>query len=85
MARPRGHKLNPDAFEALLQCSGRTITDVAEAAGIERATLSGLIGGHSRAAVPNAHRIAGVLGCRPAAIFPTLRADFAEADPGMAA
>ena len=80
MARPRGHKLNPDAFDALLVLSGKTLSDIAERAGVPRASVSGLLGGHSRAAVPLAHRIADALGCPPAAIFPTMRSCFTESE-----
>jgi plasmid maintenance system antidote protein VapI len=85
MARPRGHRLNPDAFEALLRCEGITITDLALRSEINRATISGLLGGHARASIPQTHKIASVFGCKPAALFPTLRANFVEVDEQAAA
>ena len=85
MARPRGHRLNPDALEALLRHAGTTITELADKAGLPRATVSGLLGGHHRASVPAAHKLADAIGCAPGALFPTLRAGFSETDTEAAA
>lgn len=73
MARPRGHRLSPAAWDYILAKSGLTLTEVAERAGVQRATLSGLTGGFHRASVPTAHRLAAVFGCDPEVLFPTLR------------
>lgn len=80
MARPRGHRLNPDALEALLRCSGTTITDLAKKSDVNRSTISGLLGGFARSSVPQAHKLSLALGCSPAALFPTMRENFVEAD-----
>lgn len=80
MARPAGHPLNRAAWEDVLALKGLTLTQVAELAEIPRPTLSGLLGGHHKAAVPMAHRIAGAIGVQPATLFPTLVA-VAEAVP----
>lgn len=73
MARPRGHRLSPTAWEDILSLRGDSLTAVAERAGIPRATLSGLVGGHHGAATPIAHKLALALGCHPETLFPTLR------------
>lgn len=52
--------------------SGLSLTQVADMAEIPRPTLSSLLGGHHRASVPMAHRIAAAIGCQPATLFPTL-------------
>lgn len=45
----------------------------------ERATLSGLVGGHARASVTVAHQLADSLGCHVETLFPTMRTGtFAE-------
>jgi transcriptional regulator with XRE-family HTH domain len=73
MARPRGYPLNKDAFEWLLnQHLGKSLTHVAEAAGIQRATLSGLVGGYQRASAPMAHKLANAMDCKVGLLFPTL-------------
>lgn len=80
MARPRGHRLSPSAWEDVLTLRGDSLTAVAERADIPRATLSGLVGGHARASVPVAHQLAAAIGCHPETLFPTLRsASFTEA------
>lgn len=72
MARPAGHRLNRYAWEDVLAFTGLSLTQVAEMADIPRPTLSSLLGGHHRAAVPQAHRIANALGCNPQTLFPSL-------------
>lgn len=74
MARPAGNTLNRWAWDDLLRFTGLTLTDVAERAEIPRATLSGLVGGHHRASLPVAHRIARVLDVHPGTLFEGLGA-----------
>lgn len=76
MPRPAGHQLNRDAFQDFLDRTGLTITEVADRADLPRSTISALLGGHSKAATPNAHRIALAIGCRPGTLFPTLLPEF---------
>lgn len=71
--RPTGHELSRAAWEDVLRMSGLSLTQVAERAEIPRATLSSLLGGHHKASVPIAHRIAKAAGCHPATLFPSLR------------
>lgn len=73
MARPQGHTLSPPAFDDILRLTGLSITQVAERSGIPRATISSLLGGHHRAAVPTTKRLADTLGVNPVTLFPTLR------------
>lgn len=80
MARPRGHLLSPSAWNDVLALRGDTLTAVAERAGIPRATVSGLVGGNSRASAPLAHQLAAAAGVHAETLFPTLRgAAFSEA------
>lgn len=72
MARPAGHLLNRWAWEDLLNLTGRSLTEIAELADIPRPTISSLVGGHHKASVPMAHRLAKALGCNPATLFPTI-------------
>lgn len=73
MARPKGHPLNRDAWDEWLDKHlGQSLTQVAEAADIPRATLSGLVGGFQRASVPMAHKLAAAMGCKVGLLFPTL-------------
>lgn len=74
MARPKGHRLSPKAWDDVLRFKGDTLTAVADRADIPRATVSGLVGGFHRASVPTAHKLANALGCDPETLFPTLRA-----------
>src|SRR5690606_18061268 len=80
MARPKGHRMSPKAWEDVLNLRGTTLTEVAKRADLQRATLSGLTGGHARASVPMARRVADALGVHVETLFPTMRAVFAEAD-----
>lgn len=75
MARPAGHKLSPTAWDDMVRLAGTSLTAVAERSEIPRATLSSLLGGHHRASVPMAHKLASALGCHPQTLFPTLRQD----------
>lgn len=72
MPRPSGFTLNRAAWDDVLRLSGLTLTEVAKLADVPRATLSSLLGGHHRASVPMAHRIATAIGCRPETLFPDL-------------
>ncbi|QXC59362.1 helix-turn-helix domain-containing protein [Aquihabitans sp. G128] len=74
MARPAGHPLNRAAWEDVLRLAGLSLTQVAEMSEVPRATLSGLLGGHHKASVPMAHRIAGCIPVQPATLFPSLAA-----------
>lgn len=85
MPRPAGHQLNRDAFQDFLDRTGLSITEVADRADLPRSTISALLGGHSRAATPSAHRIATAIGCRPGTLFPTLLPAFAAAPKNEAA
>lgn len=73
MARPQGHELSPEAWEDILRLKGMSLTQVADRAEIPRPTLSSMLGGHHRASIPVAHKIAQALGCSPVTLFPTLR------------
>lgn len=79
MARPKGHTLSRDAFEEWSQKHlGQSLTQIADAADIPRATLSGLLGGFTRASVPMAHKLADAMGVRVGALFPTLSSNAAR-------
>lgn len=72
MPRPAGHALNQEAWDWLVERELTSITEVAEASDTPRSTLSGLVGGHHGASVPQAKRIAEALGCPPSILFPSL-------------
>lgn len=72
MARPAGHRLNRAAWEDVLRLTGLSLTRIAELSEVPRPTLSALLGGHNRASVPMAHRIATAIGVQPGTLFPTL-------------
>lgn len=84
MARPKGHRLNPDAWEDILVARGLSLTEIAERSGIPRPTVSSLLGGYHRASVPQAHRLAEALGCRPQTIFPSLNPLYIELESAVA-
>jgi transcriptional regulator with XRE-family HTH domain len=73
MARPQGHELSPDAWDDILRLTGMSLTQVADRAEIPRPTLSSMLGGHHKASVPVAHKIAAAVGVKPVTLFPTLR------------
>ena len=75
MARPAGHKLSPTAWDDIVRLSGLSLTQVSERSEIPRPTLSSLLGGHHKASVPMAHKLAATLSCHPETLFPTLRQD----------
>ncbi len=56
-----------------------TLTEAAERADIPRATVSSLVGGHHRATIPQAGRLADALGFHVETLFPTLLPYFEEA------
>lgn len=76
--------MSPTAWTDILNIKGLTLTQAAELADIQRATLSGLSGGHARASVPMAHAIANAIGCHPETLFPTLRPLFTEVEEAAA-
>jgi plasmid maintenance system antidote protein VapI len=67
--------MNRAAWDDMLRLTGLSLTQVADLAEIPRPTISGLYGGHHRASVPMAHRIATAIGCNPQTLFPTLAPD----------
>lgn len=79
MARPAGHPISTHAWDDTLRLTGNSLTMVADKAEIPRPTLSSLVGGHHKASVPMAHRIAEALGVHPITLFPTLAAVKVEA------
>ena len=78
MGRPRGYRLSPPAWADALRYAGLTLSEVAERSGIPRPTLSSLLGGHHRATVTQARRIADTLGCRTETLFPSMLPIYAE-------
>jgi plasmid maintenance system antidote protein VapI len=72
MPRPPGHKLSRVAWDDVLRMAGLSLTQVADMAEVPRPTLSSLLGGHHKASVPMAHKIAGAVGCHPGTLFPTI-------------
>jgi plasmid maintenance system antidote protein VapI len=80
MPRPRGFRLSRAAFDDCIEHAGLTLTQAADRADIPRASLSALVGGHSRAAMPTVKQLADALGCRQATLFPTLTHTFAEVE-----
>lgn len=72
MSRPQGHQLNRAAWEDILKLTGLSLTQVADMAEVPRPTVSSLLGGHHKASVPTAHRIATAVKVQPATLFPTL-------------
>ena len=79
MGRPRGHRLSPPAWGDSLRYAGLTLTEAAERSGIPWPTLSSLLGGHHRATITQARRIAHTLGRRPETLFPTMLPGYCEA------
>jgi transcriptional regulator with XRE-family HTH domain len=82
MVRPRGHRISRPAWDDIIRLNGplSSITEVADAAEIQRATLSGIVTGRQRASTVTARRIATALGVNPATLFPTVLAHFSEVD-----
>lgn len=73
MPRPAGVELSRTAWDDVLALSGLSLTRVAELAEVPRPTLSAMLGGHNKASVPMAHRIAKAAGVHPGTLFPDLR------------
>lgn len=73
MARPKGLRLSPSAWNDVLRLKRLTLSEVAELADINRATISGLVGGHARASLPMARQLADALEVDAETLFPTLR------------
>lgn len=73
MARPKGHTLNPDAFDAWLTARGLSRTDVAERSGIALNTISGLTSADPArvhgASTKTAYKLAHALRVPPGALF----------------
>lgn len=80
MARPRGHLLSRPAWDDTIKHAGLTLADIEERTGIKRASISGLLGGHSRASTPNATKLAHTLGVHVETLFPTLLPRIVETD-----
>lgn len=85
MARPRGHQINPSAFEDFLRLTGKSLSEVADSAEVPRPTLSAIVGRHNRASGPVATKIAEALDVQPSTLFPTLSLRFLENDSEAAA
>lgn len=81
MPRPSGHPLNRAAWDDLVAIKGLSVTELAELADVPRSTISALIGGHNRASVTAAHRLAGALGVQVGTLFPSVTPKFAALDP----
>lgn len=83
VARPKGFRLNLDAFEDLLTARHRTRSEVALDADMALSSLSGLTRRVDRtgASLKVALRLAEALTCRPGTLFPELEGQaFAAAD-----
>lgn len=72
--------MSPTAWNDILTIKGLTLTEVSELADVQRASVSGIVGGHTRASVTMAHKLAAALGVSPETLFPAMRAQFAEVD-----
>lgn len=70
--------MSAPAWEDSLRYAGLTLSEAARRSGIPRPTLSSLLGGHHRATITQARRLASTLGCRPETLFPTLLPGFSE-------
>lgn len=80
LGRPKGYRLNRDAFDHLLEQSRLTATSVAADAGVSISTLSGLRSGKHCASTDVAGRIADVMGCRVGVLFPEATYRFSQSD-----
>lgn len=72
MARPSGYKLSRFALDDISKLQGLSISDIAERSGIPRATISSLAGGHHKASMTIARRLAETLSVSPQSLFPEL-------------
>jgi hypothetical protein len=80
MGRPKGLRLNRDAFDHLIAGLGQTMSSISADADIPLSTLSGLRHGEHCASAAVATRLADALGCRVGAIFPEATHRFVQAD-----
>lgn len=78
MGRPKGYRLSACAWRDLSKSKGLSITEVSEITDIQRATISGMVGGHARASLPMAQRLADALGCEVGTLFPLLSPQFSD-------
>jgi transcriptional regulator with XRE-family HTH domain len=79
MARPKGYRLSTAAWnDVVVNGKKFTVTEVAALTGVNRASLSGLLGGHTRASLTMARNLADGLGVSAETLFPLL-------DPRLAA
>lgn len=72
MARPSGYPLNRAAWDDVLRLAGLDLPGVAHISDVPQPTLRSLIGGHRKASVPMAYKIASAIGCRAETLFPDL-------------
>jgi transcriptional regulator with XRE-family HTH domain len=85
MARPRGKRLNPDAFDDAVSRHPNgpfTKTEVASGADISPGTLADLYGGRRRASEEIVRNLAQFLNVRPGTLFPEL-GPFVERDDAL--
>lgn len=78
MARPKGYRLSASAWRDITKARGLSITEIAEVTDIQRATISGMVGGHARASLPMAQKLADALGCEIGTLFPLLSPQFSD-------
>lgn len=73
MARPKGYKLSRAAWDDLVRGAKRlTVSDVADATGIQSATISNLIGGKAGASLTMARKLCAGLDVDVETLFPAL-------------
>lgn len=79
MARPRGFRLSVSAWEDVVVAGKKlTVTEVAALTGINRASISGLLGGHTRASLSMARELANGIGVHAETLFPLLDREMAN-------
>lgn len=75
MSRPRGKRLNPDAFDDAVARHPNgpfTKTEVAEGSNVSPGTLADLYGGRRRASEEVVRNLSQFLNVRPGTLFPEL-------------
>lgn len=78
MARPRGYRLNTHAWDDLVVGAKKlTVTEVAALTGVNRASISGLLNGHTRASLPMARDLCQGLGLHVETLFPLVDRELA--------
>lgn len=78
MARPKGYRISPKAWDDIVVAGKKlTVTEVAALTGINRATISGLLGGHARASLSMARTLADGIGVHVESLFPLTDRSFA--------